>query len=208
MVAATAFALTVPAATPAAAAATHGSTSGWSGGWTGDAASDPASDPAPAPAQAADLSVAILGGATPAGEHSAIDYTIELRNSGRAEYRKLAVTAMLPPGFRLVHASPASSGHATWTVDLAPGQRMDIQARIAAGSVQDLADGPLENQAWYTITACVRSTCGLSSQLLLKGENDTRQGIESIILLLGLPAAAAALGAYAWRARHDPEIDP
>lgn len=191
------------------------------------AASAPADVPTSADAPA--LTIEVLGGGTPADEHSAIDYTIELRNDGSVPYRNLAVSAILPAGFRVLDASPEPGSRAalpTWTTDVAPGQRVDIHARVAAGSVQDLADGtpaPLADmpaelvdasvpgaQAWYSVSACVRRapgdppvTCGLSSQLLVKNDDDTRSGVDAIVLLLGLPAAAALLGAYAWRARGD-----
>jgi hypothetical protein len=178
------------------------------------------------------LSVAVLGGGAPTDERAAVDYTIEVRNDGSLPYRHLAVSALFPAGFHLLHASPApraGTSVPTWTVDVAPGQRLDIQARVAAGTLQDLADGnpaPLADapaqlvdvsapgaQAWYSVSACVRrapgeppATCGLSSQLLVKTDDDTRSGVTAMVLLLGLPAVAALLGAYAWRARRDPRI--
>ncbi|GAA1950178.1 hypothetical protein GCM10009838_01610 [Catenulispora subtropica] len=198
----------------------------------GPAGSAPAA--ASGPPSPSGLTVEVIGGGTPADERSAIDYTIELRDDGPLPYRHLAVTALLPSGFHVLRASPEpgqSAAVPTWTVDVAPGQKVDIRAQVSAGTVQDLTDGtpiPLADapddlvdpsapgaQAWYSVTACVRQapgdppvTCGLSSQLLVKTEDDTRRGVEAIVLLLGLPAAAAGLGAYAWRTRRDPEADP
>lgn len=246
MVAATAWTLLTPAAAlavPAGAAAdtapaslaAHGPTladrsAGASGpALTARSADVPAPPAASGSADAPALTVEVLGGGTPADEHSAIDYTIEVRNDGSVPYRQLAVSAILPAGFRVLHASPEPGSRATlptWITDVAPGQRVDIHARVAAGSVQDLADGapaPLADmpaelvdasapgaQAWYSVSACVRRspgdppvTCGLSSQLLVKTDDDTRSGVDAIVLLLGLPAVAALLGAYAWRARGD-----
>jgi uncharacterized repeat protein (TIGR01451 family) len=182
----------------------------------------------------AGVTVAVLGGSTPADEHAAIDYTIELRDAANVPYRNVAVTALLPPGFHVVRASPAADGPArgaasatlpTWTADLVPGRPVEIHAEITAGTVQDLAsapevptgpsdvidDSPSGGMAWYSLSACAQSgadgvpVCGLSRQLLLKTDDDTRRGIEAIVLILGVPLVVAGLGVYAWRAWRDPE---
>ena len=194
--------------------------------------------PAPAAAVSAPppgVTVDVLGGSTPADEHAAIDYTIELHDAASVPYRQVAVTAMLPPGFHVLRASPAaaSSGSAsmpTWTADLIPGRTVDIQARIAAGTVQDLAEAPepltgpsdvmdgsgsgpgSDGMAWYSLSACAQSgpagvpVCGLSRQLLVKTDDDTRRGIEAMVLILGVPLLVGGLGMYAWRARREPEM--
>lgn len=204
--------------------AAYGTTSDVTASATHGAISDASAGAAPG------LTLAVLGGGSPTDERTAVDYTIELRNDGSLPYRHLAVSALLPAGFHLLHASPepaSARGVPTWTADLAPGQRLAIHVRVAAGTLQDLADGdpaPLAEaptalvdasapgaQAWYSVSACVRrspgdppAACGLSSQLLVKTDDDTRSGVTAIVLLLGLPAVAALLGAYAWRARRDP----
>jgi hypothetical protein len=209
----------------------------------GSAAADatPAPPAAPAaPAPAAGVTVAVLGGSTPADEHAAIDYTIELHDAATVPYRHVAVTAMLPPGFHVLRAASAtgSASMPTWTTDLAPGQSVDIQAEIAAGTVQDLAEAPEPltgpsdvidgsdsgsgpgggsggpgGMAWYSLSACAQRgpgdvpVCGLSRQLLVKTDDDTRRGIEAMVLILGVPAIVGGLGVYAWRARREPETD-
>ncbi|NUR25408.1 MAG: hypothetical protein HOV83_06085 [Catenulispora sp.] len=228
MVAATAIALIGPAAAVAAADATATATHGAP---TRAALSPPAAPhdpsvpagPVAAPPGATGLTIEVLGGGTPTDERSAIDYTIELRNAGSLAYRHLAVSAILPSGFHVLHSrpQPIAAAGPTWNADLAPGQTVDIDAEVAAGSVQDLtgsapdllaqASAP-DAQAWYSVTACVRRTpgdppltCGLSSQLLVKTDDDTRRGIDAIVLLLGLPAVVAVVGIYLWQARRDPE---
>ncbi|NUR60712.1 MAG: hypothetical protein HOV87_18930 [Catenulispora sp.] len=219
MVAATAFTLLGLLAVPVTAATATAAV----------AATSVTADTTPAPG----LTVAVFGGGTATDERAVVDYTIELRNDGSVPYRHLAVSALLPAGFHLLRASPSpvsASAVPTWNADVAPGQRLDIQARVAAGTLKDLADGnpaPLADaptelidasasgaQAWYSVSACVRrspgdppAACGLSSQLLVKTDDDTRSGVTAIVLLLGLPAVAALLGAYAWRARREPR-DP
>ena len=195
------------------------------------------------------MTVAVLGGSTPADEHATIDYTIELRDIASVPYRHVAVTVVLPPGFHLLRASPQASTSApsasavsagsaapslpTWTVDLAPGQAVDIQAEIVAGTVQELAaapeppneasdviDGPGSggpggsgSMAWYTLSVCAQRgpddvpVCGLSRQLLVKSGDDTRRGIEAMVLILGGPAIVGGLGVYIWRGRRQPEIE-
>ena len=117
----------------------------------GPAAATAAADTTPAPPAAAPpagVTVDVLGGATPADEHAAIDYTIELRDAADVPYRHVAVTAMLPPGFHVLRASPAadpaagSASMPTWTADLVPGRPVDIRAEVVAGTVQDLAEAP------------------------------------------------------------------
>ena len=186
------------------------------------------------PEPPAGVTVEVLGGATPENEHAAIDYTIELRDAATVPYRNVAVTALLPAGFRVVRASPPADDSArgpgsatmpTWTADLVPGSPVDIHAEIAAGTVQDLAEAPelptgpsdvidgsaSGGMAWYSLSACVRSgpdgvpVCGLSRQLLLKTDDDTRKGIEAIVLILGVPLVVSGLCVYAWRAWRDPE---
>jgi len=218
----------------------------------GPAAASAAADAAPAviPAPAVGVTVAVLGGSTPADEHAAIDYTIELHDAASVPYRHLAVMVVLPPGFHILRASPAAAKAAastsatsapaaptatalmpTWTTDLAPGQSVDIRARIAAGTVQDLAAAPepltgpsdvidgsgsgpgggSDGMAWYSLSACAQRgpddvpVCGLSRQLLVKTDDDTRRGIEAMVLILGVPAIVGGLGVYAWRARREPE---
>ena len=197
----------------------------------GPAAGSAAADTTPAVPAPAGVTVAVLGGSTPAPEHAVIDYTIELRDAATTPYRHVAVTAMLPPGFHVLHAAPAvgSASLPTWTTDLFPGQPVDIRAEIAAGSVQDLAEAPepvtgpsdvidgsgsgsgADGMAWYSLSACAQRgpgdvpVCGLSRQLLLKTDDDTRRGIEAMVLILGVPAVVGGLGCYAWRARRDPE---
>lgn len=203
----------------------------------GPAAATAAADTTPAPPAAAPpagVTVDVLGGATPADEHAAIDYTIELRDAADVPYRHVAVTAMLPPGFHVLRASPAadpaagSASMPTWTADLVPGRPVDIRAEVVAGTVQDLAEAPAPltgpsdviddgsgsgAMAWYSMSACAQSgpggvpVCGLSRQLLLKTDDDTRRGIEAIVLILGVPLVVGALGVYAWRARREPEMD-
>jgi hypothetical protein len=202
----------------------------------GPAAASAAADttPAPpAPAPPPGVTVTVLGGGTPADEHAAIDYTIELRDAADVPYRHVAVTAMLPPGFRVLRASPAAASATmpTWTADLAPGKAVDIKAQVAAGTVQDLAEapGPLTGtgdvvddsasgsgagaMAWYSLTACAQSgptgvpVCGLSRQLLVKTDDDTRRGIEAMVLILGVPLVVGGLGLYAWRVRREPDIE-
>ncbi|WP_370380901.1 hypothetical protein [Catenulispora sp. GAS73] len=203
----------------------------------GPAAASAAADATPAPA--AGVTIAVLGGGAPADEHAAIDYTIELHDAASVPYRHVAVTAMLPPGFHVLRAglaagtSPTSATSATssmptWTTDLVPGQSVDIRARIAAGTVQDLAEAPeplsgpsdvidgsgpgaSAAMAWYSISACAQRgpddvpVCGLSRQLLVKTDDDTRRGVEAMVLILGAPAIVGGLGVYAWRARREPE---
>ncbi|ACU69309.1 hypothetical protein Caci_0356 [Catenulispora acidiphila DSM 44928] len=203
----------------------------------GPAAASAAADTTPAPP--AGVTVDVLGGSTPADEHAAIDYTIELRDAGTVPYRHVAVTAMLPPGFHILRASPALAASAgpgsmpTWTADLLPGRTVDIHAEITAGTVQDLAEaaepltGPSDvldgsgpgsgsssgAMAWYSLSACAQSgpsgvpVCGLSRQLLVKTDDDTRRGIEAMVLILGVPLLVGGLGVYAWRARREPDMD-
>jgi hypothetical protein len=195
----------------------------------------------PAPAQG--VTVAVLGGSTPADEHTAIDYTIELRDAASVSYRHVAVTAVLPLGFHILRASPAavpsaasgtgSASMPTWTVDLAPGRPVDIRAEVAAGTVQDLAEAPepltgpsdvidgsaagtgsgSAGMAWYSLSACAQRgpgdvpVCGLSRQLLVKTDDDTRRGVEALVLILGVPLIAGGLVRYAWQARREPEMD-
>lgn len=219
----------------------------------GPAAGSAAADATPAPpaalTPAAGVTVTVLGGSTPADEHAAIDYTIELHDAASVPYRHVAVTAMLPPGFHVLRATPAAipaaasaisatsvSGSAsmpTWTTDLVPGQSVDIRAEIAAGTVQDLAEAPepligpsdvidgsgpggsggSAGMAWYSLSACAQRgpddvpVCGLSRQLLVKTDDDTRRGIEAMVLILGVPAIVGGLGVYAWRARREPETE-
>jgi len=200
----------------------------------GPAAAPAAADTTPAPPASVPLpgvTITVLGGSTPANEHAAIDYTIELRDAADVPYRHVAVTAMLPPGFRVLRASPAAASATmpTWTADLAPGKPVDIEAEVAAGTVQDLADatGPLTEagdvvdgsasgagaMAWYSVSACAQSgpagvpVCGLSRQLLVKTDDDTRRGIEAMVLILGVPLVVGALGLYAWRVRREPDIE-
>ena len=188
-----------------------------------------AADTTPAPLPG--VTVAVLGGSVPADEHATIDYTIELRDAADVPYRHVAVTAMLPPGFRVLRASPAAASATapTWTADLVPGRPVDITAEIAAGTVQDLASaaepltGPSDfldgsstdsaGMAWYSLSACAQSgphdvpVCGVSRQLLVKTDDDTRRGIEAIVLILGVPLVVFGLGVYAWRARREPDVD-
>jgi hypothetical protein len=206
----------------------------------GPAAASAAADATPTaptvPAAPAGVTVEVLGGSTPADEHAAIDYTIEVRDAASVPYPHVAVTAMLPPGFHVLRASPAAAVSATgsasmptWTADLVPGRPVDIRAEVAAGTVQDLAEaaepltGPSDvidgsgsgpgsgGMAWYSLSACAQSgpgdvpVCGLSRQLLLKTDDDTRRGIEAIVLILGVPLVVAGLGLYAWRARREPD---
>jgi hypothetical protein len=198
----------------------------------GPAAASAAADPGPAPH--ADVTVAVLGGSTPADEHAAIDYTIEVRDAGSVPYRHVAVTALIPAGFHILHASPPSSGAVpggapVWTVDLVPGHPLEIRAELVAGTVHDLAEAPAPlvgpsdvisgpdlgsaSMAWYSLTACARSdpvsvpVCGQSSQLLVKTDDDTRRGIEAIVLILGVPLIVAGLCIYAWRIRRESEAD-
>ena len=206
----------------------------------GPAAASAAADTTPAPPAAAPppgVTVTVLGGATPADEHATIDYTIELRDAADVPYRHVAVTAMLPPGFRVLRATPAAASATmpTWTADLAPGKAVDIEAEVAAGTVQDLAEapGPLTGtgdvvddsasgsgsglgagaMAWYSLSACAQSgpagvpVCGLSRQLLVKTDDDTRGGIEAMVLILGVPLVVGGLGLYAWRVRREPDIE-
>jgi hypothetical protein len=206
----------------------------------GPAAASAAADTTPAPPASAPppgVTVTVLGGGTPADEHAVIDYTIELRDAANVPYRHVAVTAMLPPGFRVLRASPAAASATmpTWTADLAPGQAVDIEAEVAAGTVQDLAEaaglltgtgdviadsasGSGSNfgagaMAWYSLSACAQSgpagvpVCGLSRQLLVKTDDDTRRGIEAMVLILGVPLVVGGLGLYAWRVRRDPDIE-
>lgn len=208
----------------------------------GPAAASAAADTtpaAPASAPPPGLTVTVLGGGTPADEHAAIDYTIELRDSADVPYRHVSVTAMLPPGFHVLRASPAAASATmpTWTADLAPGKPVDIQAEVAAGTVQDLAEasGPLTGtgdvvddsasgsgsgsasdpgaMAWYSLSACAQSgpaavpVCGLSRQLLVKTDDDIRRGIEAMVLILGVPLVVGGLGLYAWRVRREPDIE-
>ncbi|MBS2535852.1 hypothetical protein KGQ20_24110 [Catenulispora sp. NF23] len=202
------------------------------GASAGPAAADTTGSPADG------VTVAVLGGGTPADEHAAIDYTIEVRDAGSVPYRHVDVTAMLPPGFHVVRASPAAASAAgpasmpTWTADLVPGRTVDIQARIAAGTVQDLAeasepltgpsdvmDGPGDGSgpgpggmAWYSLSACAQRgpgdvpVCSLSRQLLVKTDDDNDRGIEAIVLILGVPLIVGGLGWYAWRAWREPEM--
>lgn len=200
----------------------------------GPAAASAAADTT-TPAPPSGVTVDVLGGGTPADEHAAIDYTIELRDTANVPYRHVAVTAMLPPGFHILRASPALAGSAgsasmpTWTADLLPGRAVDIHAEIAAGTVQDLAEaaepptGPSEvmdgsgpgseAMAWYSLSACAQSgpsgvpVCGLSRQLLVKTGDDTRRGIEAIVLILGAPLVVGGLGVYAWRVLREPDMD-
>ncbi|WP_194898357.1 hypothetical protein [Catenulispora pinisilvae] len=195
------------------------------------AAGPAAADTTPAPADG--VTVAVLGGGTPADEHAAIDYTIEVRDAGSVPYRHVDVTAMLPPGFHVVRASPAAASAAgpasmpTWTADLVPGRSVDIQARIAAGTVQDLAEAPEPltgpsdvmdgsgsgsgGMAWYSLSACAQRgpgdvpVCSLSRQLLVKTDDDTHQGVEAIVLILGVPLMVGGLAWYGWRAWREPE---
>lgn len=192
-----------------------------------------AADTTPSPP--AGVTVAVLGGSTPVDEHAAIDYTIEVRDAGSVPYRHVTVTAMLPPGFHVVRAGPAAASAAgpasmpTWTADLVPGRPVDIQARVTAGTIQELAEAPealtgpsdvmdgsgsgygSNGMAWFSLSACAQSgpdgvpVCGLSRQLLLKTDDDTRRGIEAIVLILGVPLIVGGLGVYAWRAWRDPE---
>lgn len=204
----------------------------------GPAAATAAADTTPAPPASGPppgVSVAVLGGSTPADEHATIDYTIELRDAADVPYRHVAVTAMLPPGFRVLRASPAAASATmpTWTADLAPGKPVDIQAEVAAGTVQDLAEAPQPltgtgdviddsasgagagagAMAWYSVSACAQSgpsgvpVCGLSRQLLVKTDDDIRRGIEAMVLILGVPLVVGGLGLYAWRARREPDIE-
>ena len=208
----------------------------------GPAAASAAADTTPAPPASAPppgVTVTVLGGGTPADEHATIDYTIELRDAADVPYRHVAVTAMLPPGFRVLRASPAAASATmpSWTADLAPGKTVDIEAEVAAGTVQDLAEapGPLTGtgdvvddsasgsgsgsdsgagaMAWYSLSACAQSgpagvpVCGLSRQLLIKTDDDTRRGIEAMVLILGVPLVVGGLGLYAWRVRREPEIE-
>jgi len=202
----------------------------------GPAAASAAADTTPAPPASAPppgVTVTVLGGGTPADEHAAIDYTIELRDAADVPYRQVAVTAMLPPGFRVLRASPAAASATmpTWTADLVPGKPVDIEAEVAAGTVQDLADapGPLTGvsdvtdgvasssdpgaMAWYSFSACAQSgpagvpVCGVSRQLLVKTDDDTRRGIEAMVLILGVPLVVGGLGLYAWRIRREPDIE-
>jgi hypothetical protein len=191
---------------------------------------------APSSAPPAGVTVDVLGGGTPAHEHAAIDYTIELRDTAAVPYRHVSVTAMLPPGFHILRSSPAATASPgptpipTWTTDLLPGRPVDIQAELVAGTVQDLAQvggsatGPGDvvegsgtdlgdqGMAWYSLAACAQSgpagvpVCGLSRQLLVKTGDDTRRGIEAIVLILGVPLAVGVLGVYAWRARREPPV--
>ena len=198
----------------------------------GPAAATAAADTTPALPAPAGVTVDVLGGSTPADEHAAIDYTIEVRDAADVPYRHVAVTAMLPPGFRVLSTSPASAGPPagsatmpTWTTDLVPGRPVDFHAEVAAGTVHDLAEAPEPptlpsdvidssasgGMAWYSMSACAQSgpgavpVCGLSRQLLLKTDDDTRRGIEAMVLILGVPAVVGGLGFYAWRVRRDPE---
>lgn len=230
----------------AAAMALLGPAAGTAAADTTPAHPAPAAHAAPAASPAlplltappAGVTVSVLGGSTPADEHAAIDYTIELRDAASVPYRNLAVTAMLPPGFHVLRASPAADPTAhgtpsatmpTWTADLVPGHPVDIQAEVTAGTVQDLAEAPelptgpsdvidgtgsgpgSAGMAWFSLSACAQSgpdgvpVCGLSRQLLLKTDDDTRRGIEAIVLILGVPLIVGGLGVYAWRAWRDPE---
>lgn len=191
---------------------------------------------APPPTPPAGVTVEVLGGSTPADEHATIDYTIELRDDAGVPYRHVAVTAMLPPGFHVLRAGSASAtrtgGSAsmpTWTADLSPGRPVDIRASVAAGTVQDLAQAPEAltgpsdvidgsdpgsgGMAWYSLTACAQRgpgdvpVCGLSRQLLTKTDDDTRRGVEAMVLILGVPLIVGGLGVYAWRARREPELE-
>jgi len=208
--------------------------------WVGTAAALPLLGPAAAasaadttpdttPAAPAGVTVEVLGGDTPAVEGAAIDYTIEIRDDGPVPDQQASVTALLPPGFRILHADPAAddgAGSPTWTVDLAPGHPVDIRAEVAAGSVQDLAETPAPltdpgkavkasksaDAAWYSLSACVRGQsgdppmCGLTQQLLIKRKNDVRGGVESIGLMLGAPLAAAGACYYVWRRHREPRL--
>ena len=67
--------------------------------------------------------------------------------------------------------------------------------------------------AWYSLSACAQSgpagvpVCGLSRQLLLKTDDDTRRGIEAMTLIRGVPLVVGGLGVYAWRVRRDPDME-
>ncbi|MEU6250991.1 hypothetical protein [Glycomyces sp. NPDC047010] len=78
-------------------------------------------------------------------EGETVEYAITVANTGEESYEDLRVSHLLPAGFTLAAAEPATEtdGGAAWRISIGPGETVELGDTVEAGTGEQLQEGRL-----------------------------------------------------------------
>ena len=134
------------------------------------------------------------------GPGDQVGYTIRVRNSGAEELPEAEVVQFLPPTVRYVSGSAGTragveDGRATWTQDLAPGERASFRVTVQI-------TGVLEDGAHPVTTVCLRPEPGAALAACSSALHRVHGSVSPVWVAAGLLLAVATAAGAAGLLRH------